>query len=153
MAVCAFTPCLQAGRIATPTPLPHETCLDCGGAGRLRRGTAACGYLVQALLCGEGAGVKLAVDTSRDLDLLDRLRRSLAAVGVHAEVRDHLLSLIVFPAASKLPVCVFVSGESQFYPWDCERKRRAVADVSRVARELAAMVMPRRQLLSLDGEG
>jgi hypothetical protein len=72
---------------------------------------------------------------------------------VHAEVRDHLLSLIVFPAASKLPVCVFMSGEGQLYSWDCERKQRAIADVSRVACELAAMVMPRRQLLSLDGEG
>lgn len=97
--------------------------------------------------------MKLAVDVSRDLDLLDRLRRALAVAGVHAEVRDHLLSLIVFPAASTLPVCVLVSSEGQFCSRDCERKRRAIANVSRVAGELAAMVLPRRQPALLDGEG
>jgi hypothetical protein len=97
--------------------------------------------------------MKLAVNISRDLDLLDTLRRALAAVGVHAEPRDHLLSLVVFPTAPTLPVCVFVSGQGRFYSWDCERNRHAVGDVSRVAGKLAAMVLPCRRLLPLDGEG
>ena len=58
--------------------------------------------------------MELAVDISRDLELLGRLRRCLVAFGVRAEVRDHLMGLVVYPAAGELPVCAFVSGDGQF---------------------------------------
>jgi hypothetical protein len=84
--------------------------------------------------------VNLAVDIARHLELLGRLRRCLAQVGVRAEVREHLMSLVVFPPAPALPVCVFVSGDGQFYSWDCGQKRQAVADVTQAADNLAATV-------------
>jgi hypothetical protein len=46
-----------------------------------------------------GRIVNLAVGTSRYLELLARLKHRLGILGVPAEVREHLMSLVVFRPA------------------------------------------------------
>jgi hypothetical protein len=83
--------------------------------------------------------VNAAVNISRDLELLGRLRARLAEVGICAEVRDHLMGLVIFPPAPALPVCVFVSGNGQFYSWDGGRRTKTVAHLAQAAAELAVV--------------
>jgi hypothetical protein len=85
--------------------------------------------------------VNLTVDISRDLDLLSRLKGRLGMVGVQAELRDHLMSLVVFPPAPALPVCVFVGGNGNFYTWDGGRSRQSVTEVMKAANELAVFAV------------
>jgi hypothetical protein len=77
------------------------------------------------------------VDISRDLKLLDRLKRRLRMVGVHAEVREHLMSLIVFPPIPALPICVFISGEGGFYSWNGGQSQQPVTDLEKAAEDIA----------------
>lgn len=83
--------------------------------------------------------MNLAVDIAGHLELLGRLKRRLAEFGVRAEVRDHLMSLVVFPPAPALPICVFVGGDGQSFSWDRGHKRTSVADLTRAADELASI--------------
>ena len=83
--------------------------------------------------------VSIALDLSRDLELLGVLKQHLAMLGVRSEVREHLLSLVVF-RDSRLPMCVFISGNGRFYSWDSGRGREYVEDVERAAAELAKRV-------------
>jgi hypothetical protein len=82
--------------------------------------------------------VDLAVRLSGGLALLNTLRLRLAGLGVRAELRDHLMSLVVFPPAPALPVCVFISDDGLFFSWDGGRRRVHVADAGRAAAEIAA---------------
>ena len=82
--------------------------------------------------------VSIALDLSRDLDLLGVLQEHLAELGAHSEVREHLLSLVVF-RDSRLPMCVFISGNGRFYSWDSGRGRDYVEDVERAAAHLAQL--------------
>lgn len=93
--------------------------------------------------------MNLAVDISRDIELLGRLKHRLETLGMRAEVREHLLSLVVFPPAPALPVCVFVCGH--FYSWDGGQKQLPVIDVTRAAEELAAVAVRRPRRQSPDG--
>ncbi len=77
--------------------------------------------------------VGVALDLPRDLKLLGALRERLAEQGVRAEVREYLLSLLVF-RDSRLPVCVFVGGNGRFYSWESGREH--VGDVERAAAQL-----------------
>jgi hypothetical protein len=83
--------------------------------------------------------MSIGLDLSRDLALLKVLQQRLAKLGVHAEVREHLLSLVVF-RGSQLPVCVFISNGGRSYSWDSGRNRQLVADVERAADQLAELV-------------
>ena len=85
--------------------------------------------------------MNLAVDISRDLELLNRLKCHLGAVGVHAEVREHLMSLVVFPAPPALPVCVFVSRDGRFYFWHGSQRQLPATDVMKAVKELVAVVL------------
>ena len=85
--------------------------------------------------------MNLAVGTSRCLELLARLKHRLGILGVRAEVREHLMSLVVFPSGPALPVCVFVSGDGRFYSWDSEQRKRSVFDVGKAAEELAVIAV------------
>jgi hypothetical protein len=80
----------------------------------------------------------LAVDVSRDLELLDVLRCCLSELGVRAEVREHLMSLVVFRSSPGLPVCVFISGGT-FYCWEDGFRRAPLLHVQGVAAELAQL--------------
>jgi hypothetical protein len=82
--------------------------------------------------------VSIALNLSRDLGLLGVLRERLAQLGIRAELREHLLSLVVF-RDSRLPVCVFIGGNGRFYSWDGGRGREHVADVDRTAAQLAKL--------------
>jgi hypothetical protein len=102
-----------------------------------------------------GCLVSLAVDISRDLELLNRLKFHLGAVGVHAEVREHLMSLVVFPAPPALPVCVFVSGGGQFYSWHGSQRQLPATDIMHAAKELVAVVLhhPCQQQTEIESSG
>lgn len=94
-----------------------------------------------AALSGEG-GVEmldLATDVSRDLALLDVLRSCLADLDIRSEVREHLMSLVVFRSSPGLPVCVFVSS-GRFYCWDHGLRRAPVLHVQGVAADLAELM-------------
>jgi hypothetical protein len=82
--------------------------------------------------------VSIALDLSRDVELLGALQEHLAKLGVHSEVCEHLLSLVVF-RDSRLPMCVFISGNSRFYSWDSGRGREYVQDIERAAAHLAQL--------------
>jgi anti-sigma regulatory factor (Ser/Thr protein kinase) len=82
--------------------------------------------------------VSIAPDLSQDLELLGMLQKRLAELDVHAEVREHLLSLVVL-RDSRLPVYVFISGGGRFYCWDSGRNRKHVTDVDQAAAHLAAL--------------
>jgi len=75
---------------------------------------------------------------SRNLELLGVLQQRLTDMGVHAEVHDYLLTLVVF-RDTRLPVCVFIGGNGQFYSWDSGRGRVHIADVERAAAQLAEL--------------
>lgn len=87
---------------------------------------------------GDAGPYGTTVDVAHDLVLLGLLQERLASLGVHAELREHLVSLVVFRASPGLPVCVFVSG-GRFYCWDGGGRREHVAHVGDVAGELAEL--------------
>jgi hypothetical protein len=87
---------------------------------------------------GDAEAFNAAVDVAHDLVLLGLLQERLATFGVRAELREHLVSLVIFRASPGLPVCVFVSG-GRFYCWDSGRRREHVAHVNNVAGELAEL--------------
>jgi hypothetical protein len=87
---------------------------------------------------GDAGAFAMAVDMSHDLALLGSLRGCLDALGVRAELREHLISLVVFRVSPGLPVCVFVS-EGRFYCWDNGLRREHITRVDRVAAELAEL--------------
>lgn len=81
----------------------------------------------------------LTVDVSRDLELLDVLRSCLAELSVRAELREHLMSLVVFRSSpGRRPVCVFISA-GRFYSWEDGFRRAPVLHVQGVAAELAEL--------------
>jgi hypothetical protein len=82
--------------------------------------------------------VSIALDLSRDLELLGVLQERLTKLGIHSEVREHLLTLVVF-RGTRLPVCVFISGNGRFYSWDSTREH--VGDVERAAAQLARIAV------------
>lgn len=84
--------------------------------------------------------MRLNVDISHDLDLLDALRSRLAVLGVRAEMREHLMSLVVFAAPPVMPVCVFVGQCGRCFSWQGGQERHAVTDLAGAAIRLAAWV-------------
>jgi hypothetical protein len=76
------------------------------------------------------------INVSRGLDLLDVLRARLALLGVRAELREHLMGLVVFTAAPAMPVCVFVTPDSQFFFWQNGQERHPVTDLAGTAGRL-----------------
>jgi anti-sigma regulatory factor (Ser/Thr protein kinase) len=92
--------------------------------------------------------VSAALHLDRDLELLGLLGDRLTGQGIRAEVREHLLSLLVF-RGSALPVCVFVSGNGRFYSWESGRGREHVVNVDHAAAQLADLVRSPTQSMSL----
>jgi anti-sigma regulatory factor (Ser/Thr protein kinase) len=84
--------------------------------------------------------VQLNVDISRDLDLLDALRAQLVGFGMRAEMREHLIGLVVFASPPALPVRVFVSQGGRFFSWQSGEERHPVTDARGAAERLAAFV-------------
>jgi hypothetical protein len=82
--------------------------------------------------------MRLNVDIARDLDLLDGLRSRLAVLGAHAEMREHLMSLVVFAAPPAMPVCVFVGHCGRCFSWHGGQERHPVTDLAGAAIRLAA---------------
>lgn len=70
---------------------------------------------------------------------LGALRACLDAMGVRAEMREHLRGLVVFATPPVLPVCVFVDADDRFYTWGSAGQRHPVRDVHGAARRLAAV--------------
>jgi hypothetical protein len=95
------------------------------------------GMLADAATPGDAVSAALHLD--RDLELLGSLGDRLTGQGIRAEVRKHLLSLLVF-RGSALPVCVFVSGNGRFYSWESGRSREHVGDIDHAASQLAELV-------------
>jgi anti-sigma regulatory factor (Ser/Thr protein kinase) len=74
-----------------------------------------------------------------DLRSLGALRSCLYAMGVRAELREHLMGLVVFAPSPVLPVCVFVDGNGQFFTWGSTGERHPVRDARGAACRLAAL--------------
>lgn len=87
---------------------------------------------------GDAGPFDTVVDWPQDLALLGVLQQELTGLGVHAEIREHLMSLVVFRGSQRLPMCVFVSG-GRFYCWDSGLRREHVEHVGHVAAELAEL--------------
>ena len=77
---------------------------------------------------------------SRSLLLLHGLKERLAALGVHAEIREHLMGLIVFGPAPALALYVSVSDGGRFFAWQSDDGRHRVDDLAGAARRLSALV-------------
>ena len=126
--------------------LPREECAGTAAAtGRPERGKPHDGDAADATTPGDI--VSAASHLDRDLELLGLLGERLAGHGIRAEVREHLLSLLVF-RGSALPVCVLVSGNGRFYSWESGRGREYVGDIDRAASQLAQLVRSPTRALS-----
>jgi len=77
---------------------------------------------------------------SRSILLLHRLKERLAALGVHAEIREHLMGLIVFGPTPAMPLYVSVSDGGRFFAWHSDDGRHRVDDLIGAARRLSASV-------------
>jgi hypothetical protein len=87
----------------------------------------------------------MTVDIHRDLALLRKLKSRLADIGVRAEIRTHLLSLVIFQSSPLRPISIFIgdSGRSFFCDGGCGsegRRRWPVTDMLPAAADLAAAV-------------
>jgi anti-sigma regulatory factor (Ser/Thr protein kinase) len=80
----------------------------------------------------------LNVDVSGDLDLLETLRARLADIGVRAELREHLMSLMVFAAPPGLSLCVFVAAGGRLLTWHDGQEQHPASDLPGAATRLAA---------------
>src|SRR5947209_4249360 len=67
---------------------------------------------------------------------LDELRMRLAELGMRAELREHLLSLMVFAALRELPLCVFVTPDGQYFSWRDGAELHPVTDLHGAAQRL-----------------
>jgi len=88
----------------------------------------------------EGEAWTRSLGISRSLVLLHGLKERLAALGVHAEIREHLMGLIVFGPAPALPLYVSVSDGGRFFAWQSDDGRHRVDDLTGAARRLSASV-------------
>jgi len=77
-------------------------------------------------------------DTTGSLVLLRGLKEQLAALGVHAEIREHLMGLIVFGPTPALPLYVSVGDGGRFFTWQSNDGRYRVDDLTGAARRLSA---------------
>jgi hypothetical protein len=86
--------------------------------------------------------MNIALDVDRDFALLDPLRSRLMEQGIRAEIREHLMMLVVFRLPPALPICVFV-GDGRFYCWGSETVQVPVNELERAVAVLADHVSGR----------
>lgn len=86
-------------------------------------------------LTGAAAITRLGTVT-RCLGLLDGLRSRLALLGLRAELREHLLGLVVFAAPPALPLCVFVTPDCRYFSWRNGTEFHPVTDLPGAALRL-----------------
>lgn len=88
----------------------------------------------------EGEGSALGLGAHRNLLLLQALKDRLAALGIHAEMREHLMGLIVFGPVPSLPLYVSVSDGGRFFAWQSSDGRHRADDLAGAARRLSSTV-------------